>query len=346
LLAKRGVVADALHGDLNQTSRERILDRFRAEQLDVIIATDVAARGIDIDHITHVINLDFPQDAEMYVHRIGRTGRAGRKGLAISFVTPGERQALASLERQLKVRVTQVPVPSDAKIALGQRDRLKESLVGALSLESTAHARKWLTELLDAEEFSAEDIAVAAITQLALQDNIRLDHVERDMPPMWARHVEGRTRLPSGRGRPSSHPSAATSDNNTSNDNGNDFRDVNEVELHVPLGRNAGMRPADVVGALANELGISGKRVGRVTILASRTFVGVPKEVAEFALSKGAKIVVRGKSVELTLSTQRAESPKGPRPKLAHGPKISVAFKRDGAAKFQGTKRTGRRSSR
>jgi len=316
LLVKRGVTADALHGDLNQTTRERILGRFRNEQLDVIIATDVAARGIDIDHITHVINLDFPHDAEMYVHRIGRTGRAGRKGIALAFITPAERRSLTFLERRLKVRIAQVPVPSDARIAIAQRERLKDSLTEALHSESGEQARKWIAELVDAGTFTAEDIAVAALSQLAQQSGIHLEHIERDMPPMWARNLDDRGKR-------------TWNKSERSEKRGKDhFREVNEVELHVPLGRNAGVRPADIVGALANELGISGKQVGRVTILASRTFVGVPKNVADLAFAKGAKLVIRGKNVEVTLSTDRPSPSKATRPTRSFNKKGKKDFKK------------------
>ncbi len=129
-LASRGQSVDALHGDLNQAARERVLGRLRSGKLDLLVATDVAARGIDVDHITHVVNLDLPPDRESYVHRIGRTGRAGRAGAAISLVLPGEVRRLRAFERTLRTRITQMDVPSDAVIARRTRERLVERLVG------------------------------------------------------------------------------------------------------------------------------------------------------------------------------------------------------------------------
>lgn len=335
LLVKRGVAADALHGDLNQAARERIIGRLRSERLDVVIATDVAARGIDVDHISHVINLDFPQDAETYVHRIGRTGRAGRKGIAISFILPGERRGLVSLERRIKVRLTQTTVPSDAEIALGQRERLKVKLAAALKSTGASHARQWVSELLADEEFSAEDLAVAAVSELADLGGIHFDHVTRTLPPMWARHEGREPRMGGPRDRGPSR------DRGPGGSRGH-FQDVNQVELHLPLGSNAGVRPADIVGALANELGISGKRIGRVSILAARTFVGVPKEIAELAFSKGAHLVVRGKQVELTLASDRPDHAKRFQKKGFKGGG-DKAFVNKGRGKFKNNKRSGGR---
>ncbi|MCA9522992.1 MAG: DEAD/DEAH box helicase, partial [Myxococcales bacterium] len=199
-LAKRGIAADALHGDLNQAARERIIGRLRDKSVDVLIATDVAARGIDIEHIERVVNLDLPIDTETYVHRIGRTGRAGRKGVAISFITPGERRSLSFLERKLDAPITHVPVPSDAQIASAHRSRLKASLIAAGATDAAEVTRRWLAELVAEGEQSVEDLAIAAITELAASRRINLRSGADELPPSWARHAAGPARPFGARG--------------------------------------------------------------------------------------------------------------------------------------------------
>jgi len=130
-LAQRGLRVDALHGDLNQQARELVVTRLRANQLDVVVATDVAARGLDVEHLTHVVNLDLPNDPETYVHRIGRTGRAGRKGVAIAFVAPSERGRIRRFQDTLGVKIERMDVPSDADILAARRARLVASVVDA-----------------------------------------------------------------------------------------------------------------------------------------------------------------------------------------------------------------------
>ena len=159
LLNSHGVRADAIHGELNQTSRERVLQRLRSGAIDTVVATDVAARGIDIAHLTHVINVDFPNDPETYVHRIGRTGRAGADGKAITFVTPNQRRKLEFLERTLGERIEQMEVPSDLEIAGAERAELLEDVKKAMSRAAMEDARTWVQLLVPDEGFTVEDLA-------------------------------------------------------------------------------------------------------------------------------------------------------------------------------------------
>ncbi|MEO0325680.1 MAG: DEAD/DEAH box helicase, partial [Myxococcota bacterium] len=184
LLARDGLAADALHGDLNQAARERVLTRFRAGLLEVVVATDVAARGIDVERISHVINLDLPPDPETYVHRIGRTGRAGREGVAISMVTPAEVPRARYFQRALKVNIERMPVPSDAVIASSRSDEIQQLLDAQLA-EGTGSGAGDVVRALE-EEHDLRDIAAAALTLLAAEHGLDLEGDFDEHPPRWA----------------------------------------------------------------------------------------------------------------------------------------------------------------
>ncbi|MEQ1566286.1 MAG: DEAD/DEAH box helicase [Myxococcota bacterium] len=265
-LASLGVAADALHGDLSQTARELVLSRFKSGRVQVLVATDVAARGIDVDRITHVVNMDMPPDIESYVHRIGRTGRAGREGLAISFVMPAERHKVRSLERVLKVQIEQMPVPRDADIARVRQERLLATLVSGHA-DHPLDAKRWLAEAVEATGLSIEDLAASAVAWLARERRVDLAPTEEEVPA-----------------------------------------DGDEAHLFVAIGRRHGIRPADLVGALATEHGVAGRDVGRVTILERKSFVGLPIAVAERLLAAEPRLVIRG--IEVRLARARGVIPR------------------------------------
>jgi len=278
-LAKRGVAAEALHGDLNQSARERVIHRLRAGRLNVVVATDVAARGIDVEHITHVINYDLPMDREIYVHRIGRTGRAGRKGVAISLVTPAESRRVRYLEKDLKVRIEIMRVPSNSDIATRQRENLLERLK-AVDLGDEEGVREWMNELTAAGDHTAEDLAVAAIALLARDQGTKLKVSSETTESDW----QDRPRAPRAEGH---------------------FQTVNEVELFVATGAQWGVRAGDIVGAIANETGIEGRQIGRITILDRKSFVGLPREIAEKIVADFDTVEIRGVPVKLSLARPR-----------------------------------------
>lgn len=303
-LAKAGVGADALHGDLTQAARERVLNRLRAQRLDVLVATDVAARGLDVDHLGLVINVDLPDNTEIYVHRIGRTGRAGRDGMAVSFVTPRERRQLLNWERTLGVKLEQVDPPSDAAILRAQKRRLLERLEQVMEKDLTA-VREWMDEVVEDKGWDAGELAAAAMMELATMRHLRLDEDASTERVSWSQARE--KHAPKG--------------------DGPDPR--NEVELFIPLGRNQGTRPADIVGALANEAGIPGKDIGRITLFARNSFVGLPRAAADHVLQNHRFLEIRGQEVELRPARGNAEDrerearrgERGDRPE--RGPRIS-----------------------
>ncbi|GAX91802.1 DEAD/DEAH box helicase [Effusibacillus lacus] len=160
-LIARGYMADGLHGDLSQAQRDRVMKKFRNGEIEMLIATDVAARGIDVGNVSHVVNYDLPQDPESYVHRIGRTGRAGKRGLAMTLVTPREFKLLKSIEKETKAKIVSREVPSLADVAERQAEIWRERLRTAVQEGGLAHYRAILGELVD--EFDPVDLAAAAL---------------------------------------------------------------------------------------------------------------------------------------------------------------------------------------
>ncbi|MFT4624249.1 MAG: ATP-dependent RNA helicase DeaD [Myxococcota bacterium] len=302
-LAQQGFSADALHGDLNQSARERVLGRLRARQLDVVIATDVAARGIDVDHITHVINLDLPTDTEAYVHRIGRTGRVGRKGTAIAFVTPREVRYIRELERRLKVQIKPANVPSDSDIGRQRRKAMQVALAGVMG-EAHGGVRAWMAGVCEETGWSADDLAAAALVLMAGPGPFDTPEPEEEAPPAWAR--ERQPRRESGDGMSPGRPAKRV--------------EADEAALFFPIGKQSGVRPGDVVGALTNEAGIDGRLIGRVNIFDRKTFVGVSKQTAALVLERIESVELRGKAVPVRLA-RPSTAPPGPGVVIRRGPR-------------------------
>ena len=174
-LSSRGYMAEGLHGDLSQNQRDRVMKKFREGAVDVLIATDVAARGIDVDNITHVINFDIPQDPESYVHRIGRTGRAGNTGVAMTFITPREFRQLKLIERTVKTKIQRRQLPTAANVIERQRDQIISKMQTVLELNAYHDYMPIAESLLD--DYSAEEVAAAALK--LMQEGIKALEVRR-----------------------------------------------------------------------------------------------------------------------------------------------------------------------
>ena len=311
-LTKQGIAADAIHGDLNQAARERVINRMRAKSLNVLVATDVAARGIDVSHLTRVINYDYPGSAETYTHRIGRTGRAGASGVAITLVTPSEQRKLRFLQKAIKYDIRETDPPTNAEIAAQQRALLWNEVEGVLTTVDLQHEFDWLTEHGVASDADPMSLAAAAIHLLNRTRGMdlappkpepkRTKHERREND----RHREQRSNRPPR--------------------NDTDMQRVNEVELFIGVGKFAGVRPGDIVGALANEFGINGQDIGRVMLFDKNAFVGLPRAIADAVLAKHDKLTIRGRTTYLSLARGRNERDDGPRRKhkgkpIKRGPK-------------------------
>jgi ATP-dependent RNA helicase DeaD len=293
-LSQRGLSVDALHGDLSQQARERVLSQLRTGRIDILVATDVAARGIDVERITHVINYDLPDDHEGYVHRIGRTGRAGRAGVAISLVTPRETYRIRSLENALKEKIERFDVPTDAEIDARRRARLVEQIRKA-SAEGNSPAIAAVLEALSVDS-DLETVALGALRLLADRAGIELATIVSDQPPSWARSPAVKRGPSENRG-----PARAEGVRGPARAEG--------VELFIPVGKVRGIRAADVVGAIANDLGVESSQIGRITILPHKTFCQVSDDVATRILDGRGKLNLRGR--EVPVSKARANSSEG-----------------------------------
>jgi ATP-dependent RNA helicase DeaD len=293
-LLARGYQAETLHGDLSQAQRDRVMRRFRSGQADILIATDVAARGLDIPNVTHVINFDIPESAEAYVHRIGRTGRAGKKGEAITLITPRETRWLRQIERIVRAKIEGRRLPTAADVAERRLEVLKEQILAVMQDES---AYSYFTAVVDdlAEEHDAAQVAAAVIKLYAEEtgrgapvqaeaDDIAL--VAQPAPRQQERFDRG-----------------PRDERGPRDDSGN-------VRLFVNVGRNLGVRPQDIVGAIANEAGIPGRAIGAIDIFEGYSFVDVPANVAERVIEALVRSGIKGRSVNAEI----ARPGDGPRP--------------------------------
>jgi ATP-dependent RNA helicase DeaD len=311
-LSSRGHDAGALHGGLTQEQRDRIMGRFRDGSLDVLVATDVAARGLDIEHVSHVVNYDVPSNPDAYVHRIGRTGRAGREGVAITLVEPREHRLLRNIEAATRSRLQVARLPTLADL----RERRVEILRGNLreALVAGGHDRfRGVIEPLS-EEFDVVDIALAAVS-LIEGAGAREDHevelapavLQQSGPPPRNASRPGQRRPgpPVGRGpaRPRPGASAPRAGRHVDDSSGHadDSSDASGewVQLFVGGGRRAGIRPGDLVGAITNEAGVPGSVVGAIQIADDFALVDVRTSVAEAVAHALRGATIRGRKLPI-----------------------------------------------
>ena len=312
----RGYRAEALHGGMDQEQRDRVMGRFRSGVAELLIATDVAARGLDIDHLTHVVNYDVPSAPESYVHRIGRVGRAGREGVAITLAEPREQRQLQNIERLTKQKIPFEKVPSVEALRARQMALTTETLREALASAPQERFESVLTELL--QEFNIEQIALAAIKLTHDADQSSLDEVH--IPDLSQGDTRDRRDRGDSRERGNRGDSRERFDRSGSNDRSSRFgRDERPdrggrfergaqrgsagatAKLYVGLGRKAGIRPQDLVGAIANESGISGRDIGDIKVSDQFSIVEVPSGEMDNILKSMTNVSIRGKKANIRL---------------------------------------------
>ena len=299
-LEQHGYDVAVLNGDVPQAQRERTIERLKSGQVDVLVATDVAARGLDVERIGLVINYDIPFDAEAYVHRIGRTGRAGRTGDAILFLTPRERRFLGGLERAVAKPIAEMEVPSNATINQNRLDRMRAKLTGCLQTpESSEQERALLSEILQrvAQEqgSSPEQLALAAMElalagkPLLLQGEENFHQVRQNGPSREGGRDGGRDL---GVGREGGR------------DRGRGERPSGPPEDHmerfrVEVGWRDRIKPGNIVGAIANEAGLNGRSIGRIQIFDTHSTVDLPKGMPEDVFQGLRQLRVMNKPLQL-----------------------------------------------
>jgi ATP-dependent RNA helicase DeaD len=278
-LTLRGFPAETLNGDLSQEARERTLNRFRNNQIKVLVATDVAARGLDVDDISHVFNYDLPDEAELYVHRVGRTGRAGKAGLAITLVTPREKRKLFGIERFTHQKFSFLSLPTETDIQQKRENELLEKMNVWLNRGRYKRELELVTALVEAGHDPLE-LAAAALKMA------RADEKQRPIAPVS--DVKKEVREPRKFERRGEHKSSRSAGRHggRSDRHSQVSHEQGMVRVSMSLGRADGIRPADVVGTLAYHADIPGHTIGKIFIEDNHTFVDVPESLAGKVLSK------------------------------------------------------------
>ena len=274
----RGYRAEALHGGMDQPQRDRVMGRLRDGTAELLIATDVAARGLDVETLTHVVNYDVPSAAESYVHRIGRVGRAGRQGVAITLAEPRERRQLANIERITKQPITIERVPSVADLRAKQVELTVAAVRDALGADDLEEYEGVLETLTAGHE--VREIAVAALKLVHEASGASLE--EPEIPDVSEPERPRRDPRERDGGRGERRPFGG---------------DGSTAFVHVAIGRKGGIRPADLVGAIANESGLSGRDIGPIRITEHSSVVGVPAASVDAVIAAMRNTVVRGKDV-------------------------------------------------
>jgi ATP-dependent RNA helicase DeaD len=284
-LMAHGFSAEALNGDLNQQTREQVLNRFRRNQTAILVATDVAARGLDIDDISHVFNYDLPDDPELYVHRVGRTGRAGKKGIAISLLTGQEKWHLQQIERFTKQEITRIPIPKTEDIEKHREDKLLEQMIVRLK---SGDCQKELQIVTRLEEKGYDTVQIAA-TALKIA---RGQDTNRPIAPI-SEVVEGRKQ------KPKTENKYGKKENGRG---GSEFsHEAGMVRMTLNAGKSQGIVPADVVGTIARCAEFPGSAIGAIRIMEKHTLVDIPQKYLAQTLAKAGKIRIRKNAVTLSL---------------------------------------------
>ncbi|KTF13470.1 DEAD/DEAH box helicase [Pseudoalteromonas sp. H105] len=337
LLEREGFSAAPLNGDMNQQARERTVDRLKSGMLNVVIATDVAARGLDVDRLSLVINYDIPQDSEAYVHRIGRTGRAGRTGKAILFVKHNERYLLKNIIRHTKSEIAQVELPT-AKIVEEKRiNALQEKLTLALENKDITFFNDVAANMAQKLELAPEDLAGALLCLAQQQSPIKVEEVKiqprerNERNPRNERSDRGR-RNERGGERAERKPRERNS------------RDAGPMDTYrIEVGREHGVQVKNIVGAIANEADISSKFIGDIRLHDSHSTVQLPQNMPKDVLDHFQKVFICKRPMGMTLTQDQGPAePRAERSERPSGDK-KRSFNKDNQ---RGDKRGGPRKER
>jgi len=281
-LVVRGIPAEAIHGDLDQKAREAVLSRFRSNQLKVLVATDVAARGLDIEDISHVFNYHLPDDAEVYIHRIGRTGRAGKTGIAITLLSPREKRRMREVEALTKQPVTKMELPTVGDIHRHRESQVVENLKVWLGRGRYKRELEMVQELIEAGH-EPLNIAAAAIKIARADEKQRpiaeISEVKSDYRKQDKDFSRGDKRESFRRGETNVKGSSSRRRRDGSHEEG-------MVRLKLNKGKVHGIRPNDIVGTIAFHANIPGYTIGKIRIEEKHSFVDIPEEIVEQVLKQ------------------------------------------------------------
>jgi ATP-dependent RNA helicase DeaD len=301
-LEARGYSASALNGDMNQQLREKTVDRLKRGSLDIVVATDVAARGLDVERISHVINYDIPYDTEAYVHRIGRTGRAGRKGEAILFVAPREQRMLRAIEKATGQKITAMQLPSREAIADKRVMAFKQMITDTLESQDLAFFEELIEGYQTEHNIGLAEVAAALAYQLQRERPLLADKSVKEPQPekdfereprdfgrgkSTARGKEGRGREDRNREERGSRKHAAA--------------DEDMISYRIEVGRAHGVQPKNIVGAIANEAGIDSAFIGHIKIHDDYSTVDLPEGMPREVFDKLKKVWVSNRQLNISV---------------------------------------------
>ncbi len=282
-LNSRGYRAEALHGGMTQEQRDRVMKKFRANTADLLVATDVAARGLDIGHLSHVFNYDVPMSPDAYVHRIGRTGRAGREGVAITLAEPREHRFLRNIENitKQKIEIASVPTVADMRV---RRMELTRATLQEILIAGELDEYRGVVEVLADGDFDVMDVAAAAVKMAHEASGNDRNEADEEIP------VTRATTVVHDRPKREGKPPRTVS--------GTKRKPGWEVaKIYIGAGRKAKIRPGDIVGAIANELQIDADAIGAIEIFDRYSLVEVPDEIADDIVTTLRGTHIKGKKV-------------------------------------------------
>jgi ATP-dependent RNA helicase DeaD len=294
-LEARGYRAAAMNGDMAQAHREQTVERLKRGALDILVATDVAARGLDVDRISHVINYDIPYDTEAYIHRIGRTGRAGRKGEAILFVAPRELRMLSAIERATRQKIERLELPTTETVNNKRIADFKQKITDTLALGELAFMRNLVEQYRNEHDVPALDIA-AALAQQLIGDKPLLLPPEKDRATRRSEELSSHRkgakppRTKGGRGS-TTLPEP----------------DSEKERYRIEVGHEHGVKPGNIVGAIANEAGLDGEHIGHISIDREFSLVDLPAGMPRHILMDLKKVRVCVRPLKIALLGQPAK---------------------------------------
>jgi len=301
-LEARGYSSSPINGDMNQAAREKAIERMKKGKLDILVATDVAARGLDIERMSHVVNYDVPYDTESYVHRIGRTGRAGRKGEAILFISPREKRMLFAIEKATRQTITKMQLPSSEDIADRRVMQFNQQLSETIESQDLAFFQNVINDYQ--QEHEADPLEVAAALAYLVQKSRPLKPVKHVEARPARRERESRNDNSDRPSRREGKPPRRT--------NGSAIREAEAgmQTYRVEVGREHGAEVKNLVGAIANEAGIDSKDIGRISLQDNYSTIDLPEGMPKDLFQQLRKVWVCNKQLEISLMNLNAPEPR------------------------------------
>ena len=314
-LEARGYAAAAINGDIQQSQRERTIKSLKDGRLDILVATDVAARGLDMQRISHVVNYDIPHDTEAYVHRIGRTGRAGRKGDAILFVAPREKRLLNAIEKATKKEIEMMDLPSTELINDQRIVKFKQRITDTLATEEMGLFYQMIEQYQQEHNVPALEIAAALAQMLQGEVPFLLQNKpQRKADKNWKDEGRRGDRGEQGKRKPRQERERSPRKDSS--------QDKDMVSYRIEVGHNHKVKPGNIVGAIANEAGLDSANIGRIDIHEDYTLVDLPDHMPKEVFNDLKKAWVSGQ--QLNISRLVAEEKGNPRPKNNSSDKAAV----------------------